>query len=184
MFGNVSQERENTMIVLPGLAQCFVCGDKNEHGLRLKFAIDDDGETVVCEYVPPLQFAGFAPYVHGAIISAMFDEGCAWPIIYRTGLLSMTVQLNIAFKRPATVGKKLRLVTKELPSDSKSGRSFKGGGTLTDESGAIVATAEGIYVPLDAAASSEFFRRMSFENSGVSVGHFEARAAAGRAADS
>jgi acyl-coenzyme A thioesterase PaaI-like protein len=170
------------MMALPGLAQCFVCGDKNEHGLRLKFAIGDDGESAVCEYVPTQQFAGFAPYVHGAVISAMFDEGCAWPIIYRTGVLCMTVQLNIMFKRPATVGKKLRLVTKELPSESK--RALKGGGTLTDESGAILATAEGIYVPLDAAASSEFFRRMSFEGSGVSMNHFEERAAAGRAGTS
>ncbi|HMI88561.1 MAG TPA: PaaI family thioesterase [Polyangiaceae bacterium] len=169
------------MIALPGLAQCFVCGDKNEHGLKLKFAIAEDGASVVCEYAPAQQFVGFAPYVHGAVISAMFDEGCAWPIIYRTGLLCMTVQLNVTFKRPATVGKKLRLVTKELPSDSKSQRAFKAGGRLTDESGAVVATAEAIYVPLDPAASSEFFRRMSFEGSGVSASHFEGRAAAGRA---
>jgi hypothetical protein len=88
--------------------------------------------------------------------------------------------LNVTFKRPATVGKKLRLVTKELP-DSKSQRAFKAGGTLTDESDAVVATAEAIDVPLDPAASSEFFRRMSFEGSGVSASHFEGRAAAGRA---
>lgn len=166
------------MIALPGLAQCFVCGDKNEHGLKLKFALAEDGESVVCEYVPPEQFAGFAPYLHGAVISAMFDEGCGWPIIYRTGVLCMTVQLNIAFKRPATIGKKLRLVTKELPSDSK--RAFKAGGTLTDESGSVIATAEAVYVPLDVAVSSEFFRRMSFDGAGVPASHFEERAAATR----
>ncbi len=170
------------MIALPRLAQCFVCGNKNEHGLRLEFAIADDGATVVCEYAPTLQFAGFAPYVHGTIISAMFDEGCAWPIVYRTGLLCMTAQLNTTFKRPAAVGKKLRLVARELPYESPGERAFKGGGTLTDERGALVATAEAIYVPLDDAASSGFFRRMSFANSGVPASHFETRAAAGRGA--
>lgn len=164
------------MTVLPGLPQCFVCGDKNEHGLKLKFAIAEDGESVVCEYVPPEHLVGYPPYMHGAVISAIFDEGCGWPIGYRTGFLCMTVQLNVTFKRPAMVGKKLRLVAKELPSDSK--RSFKSAGTLTDESGAVIATAEAIYVPMDASISKEFYRQLSFEGCGITASHFEERRAA------
>lgn len=169
------------MIVLPGLPQCFGCGDKNEHGMKLKFAIAEDGESAVCEYVPPERFVGFTPYVHGAIISAMMDEGCMWPIAYRTGFICLTAQLNITFKRPAAVGKKLRLVAKEIPSDSK--RSFKSAGTLTDDSGSVIATAEAVYIPLDAAVSAEICRHLSFEGCGVTASHFEERrAAAARAA--
>jgi acyl-coenzyme A thioesterase PaaI-like protein len=167
------------MKVLPGLPQCFVCGDKNEHGLKLKFAVAEDGESVVCEYVPPEHFGGYPPYAHGGVISAMFDEGCGWPIIYRIGFACMTVQLNVTFKRPATIGMKLRLVAKEVPSDSK--RSFKSAGTLTDETGTVIATAEAIYVPLDASFSSVFFQTLSFEGAGITASHFDERrvAAAG-----
>ncbi len=164
------------MKVLPGLPQCFVCGDENEHGLRLRFAVAEDGESVVCEYAPAEHFGGFPPYAHGAIISALFDEGCGWIVTYRTGLACMTVQLNVTFKRPATIGKKLHLVAKQVPSDSR--RSVKSTGTLTDETGALIATAEAIYVPLDASFSSKFFQTLDFEGAGVTVSHFEERRAA------
>ena len=69
-----------------------------------------------------------------------------------------------------------------VPSDSK--RSFKSTGTLTDETGTVIATAEAVFARLDAAFSSTFFQTMSFEGAGITAGHFEERraAAAGAAA--
>ncbi len=44
---------------------CFVCGERNASGLRLKFR--REGEQVVAEFLPEAAFEGFPGVVHGGI---------------------------------------------------------------------------------------------------------------------
>ena len=59
---------------------CFVCGVRNDAGLKLQFRREDD--LVVAEFLPQTQFQGFPGVVHGGILASLLDE-----TLSRTALL-------------------------------------------------------------------------------------------------
>ena len=80
---------------------CFVCGARNDAGLKLQF--QREGDLVVAEFLPQEQFQGFPGVVHGGILASLLDEALS-----RTALLYeqwvMTGRLEVRYRRPATSG--------------------------------------------------------------------------------
>ena len=84
---------------------CFVCGDKNEHGLHLKFDIDKDN-AMHTEFIPQKHHQGFKDIVHGGLIGLILDEimvNLAW----RMGKNVVTAELNVRLKKIAKISQKL-----------------------------------------------------------------------------
>lgn len=119
---------------------CFVCGDKNPDGLRIRFF--SDGDDAVAEYTTEPKFQGFKGVYHGGLVSTLLDEIMAKAVLARRRY-AMTVEMSVRFKKAVMVGQKLRLagrITRER------GRVFETEGEIVGDDGEIYATATGKYL--------------------------------------
>ncbi len=119
---------------------CFVCGDKNSIGLKLKF--DTSGKKTKAVFIPKKEHQGYKDIVHGGILSSMLDEAIT-RLGYELGLNTVTARIEVNFRKPAYVGEKLFLegeITKE------EGRKVFGKSKVTNEKGELIADCDGILV--------------------------------------
>ena len=85
--------------------RCFVCGIENQYGLQLK--VEKDGERgVKTEFVALDRYRGWSNYLHGGIISLIFDELLGWLSFYQ-GYDAMTARFEIRFRKPVPLDSKL-----------------------------------------------------------------------------
>lgn len=90
-----------------GYDYCFVCGDKNPHGLKMKFT--QDGDSVWATFHCDEHHIGWPNVQHGGITSSILDEASAYVPLY-LGLVTVTAELNISFKAPIQMGETIRVV--------------------------------------------------------------------------
>src|ERR1043166_7562515 len=64
------------MRTLPHTHSCFVCGESNPVGLKLRF--ETDGRIVQTRFVPRAEHVGFRQTVHRGIIATLLDQIMAW----------------------------------------------------------------------------------------------------------
>ena len=83
---------------------CFVCGEKNQFGLHLKFSIHDG--RVVSEFVPQKIHQGYKGIVHGGIITTIIDEAMVKAAIMQ-GVSAITAEITVRFKNTLMVGEKV-----------------------------------------------------------------------------
>src|SRR5437762_54292 len=75
--------RDNaTMQTLPTTKGCFVCGQQNPLGLKLR--LETDGTSVQAQFTPEVVHVGFKGIVHGGIISTLLDELMVWACAVQT----------------------------------------------------------------------------------------------------
>lgn len=115
---------------------CFACGRDNAIGLKLKF--HQDGESVKAEFTPAEQYQGWPGVVHGGIICTMLDEALGYAAGFQ-GLYAVTAKMDVQYKKPAMVGKRL-LVSARV--SSVSGRDVRSEGQICDGDGTLVAEAK------------------------------------------
>ncbi|MBN1222850.1 MAG: PaaI family thioesterase [Candidatus Aminicenantes bacterium] len=118
---------------------CFVCGEKNEIGLKIKFTMS--GGAAKAEYTPARAFEGYKDVLHGGIISTLLDEVMIYAV-FSNGHLAVTSQMEVKFKMPAKIGQRLRL---EGRIKDDRGRLIFTEGKILNQDGGIVATATGKY---------------------------------------
>ncbi len=123
---------------------CFVCGDKNETGLKARFYFD--GEQAVTEVVASERFEGYRGIYHGGIVSTLLDEVMIKAILARDRY-AVTAEITVRFLQPIRTGDKITFTGKVTKS---KGRVFLTEGKATGENGQILATATGRYVEPDA----------------------------------
>ncbi len=134
---------------------CFVCGERNASGLRLKFR--REGEQVVAEFLPEAAFEGFPGVVHGGILASLLDETLA-----RTALLYqqwvMTGRLEIRFRRPARVGQLLRVTAW---AEQRRARMVMARGqiALAEDPSVVVAEGQGTFLPYPAELREQAVQR-------------------------
>lgn len=118
---------------------CFACGVNNPIGLKLDFAYE--GDEYVTYFTPQKEHQGWAGVTHGGIVGTLMDEVMARQI-HAQGIMAVTGELNIRFKKPAIVGTRIRFAGK-IVSESGSGRVISTIGKATDGNGIIIAEATG-----------------------------------------
>lgn len=119
---------------------CFVCGDKNLHGLQAKFHFD--GEQALCTVTARGEFEGYKNIFHGGIISTLLDEVMIKAILARNEYV-VTAEMTVKFKRPVTIGQELRFSGRIT---SSKGRLFFTDGRAVDAEGTVYAEAVGTYL--------------------------------------
>jgi uncharacterized protein (TIGR00369 family) len=134
---------------------CFVCGDKNPEGLRIRFFTD--GDDAVAECTADAKFQGFKGIYHGGLVSTLLDEIMVKAVLARRRY-AMTVEMSVRFKKAVKVGQQLRLVGRIT---RERGRVFETEGEILGSNGEIFATATGKY--LEASASMKATLLESFE---------------------
>lgn len=119
---------------------CFVCGQKNEIGLKARFFWD--GSKAISEVTASELYAGYKDIFHGGITSTMLDEVMIKAILAQDTHV-VTAELTIRFKKPVYIGDRLRfegeLIRQKGPLFLTTGRAF-------NQNGELVAEAKGKYV--------------------------------------
>jgi len=129
---------------LPHTRSCFVCGENNPLGLKLRFS-EQDG-TVTATFVPRAEHAGFQNVTHGGVLATVLDEIMVWACAVATRRFAYCAEMTTRFHRPARPGEELR-VSAELTANRR-GRIFEARSEIRDPQGALVAEGAGKYFPI------------------------------------
>jgi uncharacterized protein (TIGR00369 family) len=123
---------------------CFVCGSQNPVGLKLEFQYDEQNREVVSKAIFNPHFQGWQGVLHGGLISTVLDE-IMIKAAAQNGLKCVTVELNVRFKKPASITKefivkgKVKEVRKRLVFAESS---------LIDSDNVIIASANGKFITI------------------------------------
>jgi len=132
---------------LPHTRSCFVCGESNPIGLKLRF--ETDGRLVRTRLVPRPEHIGFKQTVHGGLISTLLDEIMVWACAVQTKRFAFCAELTVRFLLPVRPGEELG-VTGELVTNRRD-KIYEAKGELVDAQGTLLATSTGKYLPIKAA---------------------------------
>jgi uncharacterized protein (TIGR00369 family) len=139
------------MKLLPHTRSCFVCGESNPAGLKLRF--ETDGRLVQSRFVPRAEHVGFRQTVHGGLTATLLDEIMVWACAVQTKRFAFCAELNVRFLSPVRPGKAL-IASGELVSNRR-GKLFEARAELRNQAGATLATAIGKYLPIKQAEVAE-----------------------------
>jgi uncharacterized protein (TIGR00369 family) len=132
------------MKAIPNYPYCFVCGDKNKIGLKVAFFYEDG--KAKAQYTPTPEFEGYKDILHGGILSALLDEVMIYSIIAQ-GIITVTIQMEVKFKKPAKIGEALFLEGQVTEDKGKilltEGKALHQDGTIIAESKGKFFRAEG-----------------------------------------
>jgi uncharacterized protein (TIGR00369 family) len=138
------------MKVLPHTHSCFVCGESNPIGLKMRF--ETDGRIVQTRFVPRPEHVGFRETVHGGLIATLLDEIMVWACAVQTKRFAFCAELNVRFQSPLRPGEEV-LATAELVENRR--RIFEAKGELRNEAGEVLASATGKYIPIKEEVAAE-----------------------------
>lgn len=138
----------------PNSKMCFICGLKNDTGLKAAFYETDKNELIAV-FRPNQEHQGYPGRLHGGIAAAILDEaiGRAVTIGKDADIWGVTLEFSIKFKKPIPLEKELKVVTR-LTEDGR--RIFKGTGKIILPDGEIAATGEGKYIKLPIEKIADF----------------------------
>jgi uncharacterized protein (TIGR00369 family) len=129
---------------LPHTHSCFVCGESNAIGLKLRFTTD--GHAVHTRFRLRDTHIGFRGVVHGGILATVLDEIMVWACAVPTGQFAFCAELTVRFLNPVRPDDEI-FATGELLANRKN-RIFEAKGILANDSGRAYAEAMGKFLPI------------------------------------
>jgi uncharacterized protein (TIGR00369 family) len=135
---------------LPHTASCFVCGESNACGLKIRF--ETDGVVVRARFVPRPEHIGFKQVVHGGILATLLDEIMVWACAIQTRRFAYCAELNVRFVNPVRPGEEV-FATGELAANRRN-KLFEARGELRNAAGLVFATGVGKYLPIKPSEQS------------------------------
>jgi len=133
------------LLELPHTAGCLVCGRQNPIGLHLHLHVDESTGAVQTHFTPAAQHIGFEGIIHGGILATVLDEAMVWAATWGGRRFCVCGEMTVRFRKAAEVGK-LLLVGAAV--ESTRGKMTLTSGTITEQAGDLIATAEGKYLAL------------------------------------
>jgi acyl-coenzyme A thioesterase PaaI-like protein len=127
--------------------RCFVCGEANPEGLRLRFQYDPETRTAFCKVRIPSKYQGATGYAHGGIIATLLDEAMA-KANGLAGIRAMTARLEVAYRKAVPVSMELRLKGRRL---RKSGKKIYLESELRTGKDVLLAEAQGLFIEIIAS---------------------------------
>ncbi|HEX5221501.1 MAG TPA: PaaI family thioesterase [Verrucomicrobiae bacterium] len=136
---------------LPHTHSCFVCGDANPLGLKLRF--ETDGRVVRTVFRPCAEHVGFKGVVHGGITATVLDEVMVWACAVATRRFAYCAELNVRYLQPLSPEVEM-IVTGELVENRK-GRIFEAKAAIQNGAAVSCVEARGKYLPIKARDVSQ-----------------------------
>ncbi len=133
-------------------AGCFVCGEKNIHGLQARFYYD--GDAAFTEITTSGDHEGYRDISHGGIIACVLDEVMIKAILARD-IFAVTAEMTVRFRKPIRTGAELRFTGRVT---GNRGRVFITEGRVRGADGEVYAEATGKYVRADAALEQQLMK--------------------------
>lgn len=90
--------------------KCIACGFANGNGLHLKFETTMD-KGVTATFLCDEGFEGYPGMMHGGIISLILDSAMG-NCMFEQGLATVTVEMNVRFRNPVTIGQEATVSAK------------------------------------------------------------------------
>jgi len=129
---------------LPHTHSCFVCGESNAVGLKLRFTTD--GRVVQTRFRLRPAHIGFRNVVHGGLLTTVMDEIMVWACAVPTRRFAFCAELTARFLNPVRPDDEI-VATGELLANRKN-RLFEAKALLANPSGEPFAEATGKYFPI------------------------------------
>lgn len=124
---------------------CFVCGHKNEIGLKLRFKLDRAGQCATTTTVLKDHFSGWLNAAHGGIICALLDEAMVYACA-ASGWFVVTGNINVKFRKPVPVGETLtiegELISHRRKAMQTRARVLSGDTVLAESEGTMMVVGE------------------------------------------
>lgn len=131
---------------------CFVCGTKNDFGLKTEFYEVEAGE-LRARFTPGDNHQSYPGRLHGGIAAAVLDETIGRAINAGSGggEWGVTVDLSIRYRKPVPLNVPL-IATGRITKNG--GRIFEGSGEILLPDGSVAVEASGRYMkfPLEKIA--------------------------------
>jgi uncharacterized protein (TIGR00369 family) len=140
-----------SMKTLPHTHSCFVCGESNPVGLKLRF--ETDGRLVQTRFTPLPHHVGFKQTIHGGLIATLLDEIMVWACAVQTRRFAFCAELNVRFLNPVRPNEELTAIG-ELASNRRD-KLFGARAELRNQAGLVLAAATGKYLPIKNADVTE-----------------------------
>ena len=133
---------------------CFICGKKNDFGLKASF-YETDKDNLIAIFKPKQEHQGYPGRLHGGIAAAILDETIGRNINMGRGedVWGVTLEFSIKYKKPIPLEEDIRVVTR-LTEENK--RIFKGEGEIVLADGTAAAEGKGKYLKLPIGKIADF----------------------------
>jgi acyl-coenzyme A thioesterase PaaI-like protein len=148
---------------LPHTRSCFVCGEANPSGLKLRF--ETDGRIAQARFRPRPEHIGFKNVVHGGLIATVLDEIMVWACAVQTRQFAFCAELNVRFLHPLPPDEEV-VVTGELAAN-RNGRIFEAQAVMRAAGGRTLARAGGKYLPVKTADVTPMLADLVGDASGI-----------------
>ncbi|MBI3872606.1 MAG: PaaI family thioesterase [candidate division Zixibacteria bacterium] len=119
---------------------CFVCGEDNPDGLRIRFFAEGEEAVAECTALPRHQ--GYPGIYHGGLVATLLDEIMAKSVLAQKRY-TMTAEISVRYKKAIPTGSRLRLVGRVT---RVHGRLTETEGEIQSPQGEVFATATGKYL--------------------------------------
>jgi acyl-coenzyme A thioesterase PaaI-like protein len=138
----------------PNSRMCFVCGLKNDFGLKASFYESETNELIAV-FTPDEVHQSYPNRLHGGVTSAILDETIGRAIMIKNGenIWGVTVELNIKFKKPVPLNEEIKVIGRITNENS---RFFEGSGEIILKNGDIAASGIGKYLKMTLDKITDF----------------------------
>ncbi|HEY1658604.1 MAG TPA: PaaI family thioesterase [Candidatus Sulfotelmatobacter sp.] len=124
---------------------CFVCGQDNPDGMKLKFILDEKRQTFVCRFRLSNRYSGPPGHCHGGIIASILDDAMG-KVNKLHHVVALTREMTVEYLKPVPLHKPLRVEGREI---KKRGRTHVNAAEILNEKGEVLARSKGIFIAID-----------------------------------
>jgi uncharacterized protein (TIGR00369 family) len=124
---------------------CFVCGQDNPEGMRLKFILDEPRQTFVCRFRLSKRYTGPPGHCHGGIIASILDDAMG-KVNKLHHVVALTREMTVEYLKPVPLHKPLRVEGREI---KVRGRTHVNVAEILNEKDEVLARSSGIFIAID-----------------------------------
>jgi len=124
---------------------CFVCGQDNPDGMRLKFILDEERRTFVCRFRLSKRYTGPPGHCHGGIIATILDDAMG-RVNKLHHVIALTKEMTVEYLKPVPLHKTLHVEGREV---SVHGRQHINTAEILNENGEVLARSRGVFIAID-----------------------------------
>ena len=124
---------------------CFVCGQSNRGGMRLKFILDEERQTFVCKFRLSSRYTGPPGHCHGGIIACILDDAMG-KVNKLHQVIALTREMTVEYLKPVPLHKPLRVEGREI---EKRGRTHVNSAEIFNDKNEVLARSKGIFIAID-----------------------------------
>jgi uncharacterized protein (TIGR00369 family) len=149
---------------LPTSTSCFLCGEENPLGLKIRFMKTRD--RVYTEYLVDERRVGFDGVAHGGILAALLDETMGWAAALAFDRMCVTAEATVRYLKRVPTG--TTIVVSARPT-SCSRKLCATEGEVRDGNGTLYARATGKFMPLSVEETRWIDSRLVYREGEQSV---------------